>query len=69
MLRGMQHDLQALCQQLSRREASSSATALKQQSQQLARCEAELLQSVEKLIDERAELLPQNCPRAAIVFG
>ena len=53
----MQRDLQALCQQLSRREASSSATALKQQSQQLARCEAELLQSVEKLIDERAELL------------
>jgi energy-coupling factor transporter ATP-binding protein EcfA2 len=56
-LRVMQRDLHEVCQQLARHEATTAAETLKQQTQQLARCEAELLQSVEKLIEERAELL------------
>ncbi|MEZ6138212.1 MAG: DUF4332 domain-containing protein [Pirellulaceae bacterium] len=56
-LRVMQKDLHEVCQQLARHEATAAAQTLKAQSQQLQRCETELLQSVEKLIDERAELL------------
>lgn len=56
-LRAMQHDLHEVCQQLARHEATAAAATLKQQAQQLQRCEAELLLSVERLIDERAALL------------
>lgn len=56
-LRCMQRDLNEACQQLSRHEATAASETLKQQSQQLKRCEAELLQSIEKLIAERASLL------------
>lgn len=57
MLRSMQRDLQDVCHHLSRQEANSAAQALKQQVQQLRRCETELLQSVEKLVEERGLLL------------
>ncbi len=56
-LRFMQRDLYEVCQQLSRHESTAAAETLRQQATQLSRCEAELLQSVEKLIDERAGLL------------
>ncbi len=56
-LRSMQKDLHEVCQQLARHEATSAAETLKQQTLQLKRCEQELLQSVEKLIEERAALL------------
>ncbi|MEM7557579.1 MAG: DUF4332 domain-containing protein, partial [Planctomycetota bacterium] len=56
-LRSMQKDLHEVCQQLSRHEAKSASERLQQQSQQLARCEVEMLHSVERLIEERAELL------------
>lgn len=56
-LRAMQHDLHEVCQQLARHEATAAAEMLKQQAQQLQRSEAELLLSVERLIDERAALL------------
>ncbi len=56
-LRSMQKDLYEACQQLARHESRAANETLKQQSQQLQRCETELLHSVEKLIEERAELL------------
>lgn len=56
-LRAMQKDLHEVCQQLARHEANNATETLRQQSQQLKRCETELLQSVEKLIEERAALL------------
>lgn len=56
-LRSMQRDLYEVCQQLARHESTASAETLRQQAAQLARCEAELLQSVEKLIEQRALLL------------
>ena len=56
-LRNMQRDLYEVCQQLARQESTTAAETLRQQAAQLARSEAELLQSVEKLIDERASLL------------
>ncbi len=57
VLRSMQRDLHEVCQQLARQEADAAAELLGHQSQQLARCEAELLRSVESLIAERAALL------------
>jgi hypothetical protein len=56
-LRGMQRSLYEACQQLARHESQAVSETLKQQSQQMQRCESELLQSVEKLVEERAELL------------
>ncbi len=56
-LRTMQKDLQEVCQQLARYESKTATETLRQQSLQLKRCEEELLQSVEKLIEERALLL------------
>jgi predicted flap endonuclease-1-like 5' DNA nuclease/energy-coupling factor transporter ATP-binding protein EcfA2 len=56
-LRSMQRDLYEVCQQLARHESTAAAETLRQQAAQLARCESELLQSVEKLIEERAQLL------------
>ena len=56
-LRNMQRDLYEVCQQLARQESTTAAESLRQQATQLARSESELLQSVEKLIDERAALL------------
>ncbi len=56
-LRNMQRDLYEVCQQLARQESNTAAETLRQQAAQLARSESELLQSVEKLIDERASLL------------
>ncbi|MEZ6150724.1 MAG: DUF4332 domain-containing protein [Pirellulaceae bacterium] len=56
-LRSMQKDLYEACQQLARHESRAATETLKQQSQQLQRCESELLHSVEKLIEERAALL------------
>ncbi len=56
-LRSMQKDLYEACQQLARHESKAASETLKQQSQQLERCEQELLHSVEKLIEERAALL------------
>lgn len=56
-LRNMQRDLYEVCQQLARQESNTAAETLRQQAAQLARSESELLQSVEKLIDERAALL------------
>ena len=56
-LRNMQRDLYEVCQQLARQESTTAAETLRQQAAQLARSEAELLLSVEKLIDERASLL------------
>lgn len=56
-LRSMQKDLYEACQQLARHESRAATETLKQQSQQLQRCETELLHSVEKLIEERAALL------------
>lgn len=56
-LRNMQRDLYEVCQQLARQESTTAAETLRQQAAQLARSESELLQSVEKLIDERASLL------------
>jgi energy-coupling factor transporter ATP-binding protein EcfA2 len=63
MLRSMQRDLHDLCHQMSRQEAATTATSLKQQAQQLRRCETELLQSVEKLIEERGVLLRKVADR------
>lgn len=57
MLRSMQRDLHDVCHQLSRQEAATAASALKQQADQLRRSETELLNSVEKLIEERGLLL------------
>lgn len=57
VLRSMQKDLHEVCHHLSRYEAHSAAQALKQQVSQLRRCERELLQSVEKLVEERGQLL------------
>ncbi len=56
-LRSMQKDLYEACQQLARHESRAASETLKQQSEQLERCEKELLQSVERLIEERAALL------------
>ncbi len=56
-LRSMQKDLYEACQQLARHESRAASETLKQQSEQLQRCEAELMHSVEKLIEERAALL------------
>jgi hypothetical protein len=56
-LRSMQKDLYEACQQLARHESRAASETLQQQSDQLRRCEMELLQSVEKLIEERAALL------------
>ncbi|MCA9194367.1 MAG: DUF4332 domain-containing protein [Planctomycetales bacterium] len=56
-LRSMQRDLYEVCQQLSRHESMAASETLKKQSLQLSRCESELLQSVEQLIQERANLL------------
>ncbi len=56
-LRNMQRDLYEVCQQLARQESSTASETLRQQATQLARAESELLQSVEKLIEERAALL------------
>lgn len=63
MLRSMQRDLHDICHQLSRQEAASSANALKQQAEQLRRAETELLNSVEKLIEERGVLLRKIADR------
>lgn len=63
MLRSMQRDLHDICHQLSRQEAANSASALKQQADQLRRCEKELLNSVEKLIEERGALLRRIADR------
>lgn len=57
MLQSMQKDLYEVCQQLARHESHTATATLREQSQQLRRCEKELLQSVEKLIEERAVLL------------
>lgn len=56
-LRSMQKDLYEACQQLARHESRAASETLRQQSEQLERCEKELLQSVERLIEERAGLL------------
>jgi predicted flap endonuclease-1-like 5' DNA nuclease/energy-coupling factor transporter ATP-binding protein EcfA2 len=56
-LRHMQRDLYEVCQQLARHESTAAAETYRQQVTQLSRCENELLQSVEKLIEERAGLL------------
>ncbi len=56
-LRSMQKDLYEACQQLARHQSRAANETLKQQSEQLQRCETELLHSVEKLIEERAQLL------------
>ncbi|MFK7735021.1 MAG: DUF4332 domain-containing protein [Pirellulaceae bacterium] len=56
-LRSMQKDLHEVCQQLARHEANTATATLRQQAAQLKRCEAELLESVEKLIEERGALL------------
>ncbi len=56
-LRSMQKDLHEICHHLSRYEAQAATKALTQQVQQLRRCETELLQSVERLIDQRGQLL------------
>jgi Domain of unknown function (DUF4332) len=66
MLRAMQRDLHDVCHQLSRQEAATAAEALKTQSQQLRRCETELLLSVEKLIEERGLLLRKIADRYAL---
>lgn len=56
-LRLMQHELHEVCQQLSRHESLSTNRAMKDQIQQLARCESEMKLAVERLIVERGELL------------
>ncbi|MBX3420612.1 MAG: DUF4332 domain-containing protein [Pirellulaceae bacterium] len=57
VLRAMQRELHQLCHQLSRQELDSASETLKQQAAQLRRCEVELLQSVEQLIEQRSQLL------------
>lgn len=66
MLRSMQRDLHDICHQLSRQEAATSANALKQQADQLRRAETELLNSVEKLIEERGLLLRKIADRYSL---
>ncbi|QDV22977.1 DUF4332 domain-containing protein [Aureliella helgolandensis] len=56
-LRAMQKDLYEVCQQLARHESQSTCETLKTQALQLKRAESELLESVQKLIEERAALL------------
>ncbi len=56
-LRLMQHELHEVCQQLSRHESLTTSRAMKDQIQQLARCESEMKLAVERLIAERGELL------------
>lgn len=56
-LRLMQHELHEVCQQLSRHESLTTNRAMKDQIQQLARCESEMKLAVERLIAERGELL------------
>ncbi|MEM7560012.1 MAG: AAA family ATPase, partial [Planctomycetota bacterium] len=56
-LRSMQKDLHEICQQLSRHEARTTGESLRHQSTQLQRCETELLEAVEQLIEQRGELL------------
>lgn len=56
-LRLMQHELHEVCQQLSRHESLSTTRAMRDQIQQLARCESEMKLAVERLIAERGELL------------
>ncbi len=56
-LLSMQRELYEVCQQLSRHEALTISQTLCEQSAQLARCDSELLQAIEKLIGQRAELL------------
>ncbi len=56
-LRLMQHELHEVCQQLSRHESLTTSRAMRDQIQQLARCENEMKLSVERLIVERGELL------------
>lgn len=56
-LRLMQRELHEVCQQLSRHESLSAGRAMKDQILQLARCEAEMRQAIERLIVERGELL------------
>lgn len=57
LLRLMQKDLYEVCQQLARHQAQAASEKLANQTSQLQRAEAELLASVEKLIEERASLL------------
>ena len=75
-LRSMQKDLHEICQQLSRHEAQTTGESLRQQSTQLQRCETELLEAVEQLIEQRGELLrtiaaEQNIPveQLTLAFG
>ncbi len=56
-LKAMQKELHEVCQQLARHESHAASETLIQQSQQLQRCETELLQAVEKLIEQRGALL------------
>lgn len=56
-LRSMQKDLYEACQHLARYESRAVTETLKQQSEQLQRCEVELLQAVQKSIEQRAALL------------
>lgn len=56
-LRLMQRELHEVCQQLSRYESLTANRAMKDQILQLARCESEMRQSIERLIAERGELM------------
>ena len=56
-LRLMQRELHEVCQQLSRHESLTTSRAMKDQIQQLARCESEMKLAVERLIVERGDLL------------
>ncbi|MEC8553758.1 MAG: DUF4332 domain-containing protein [Planctomycetota bacterium] len=75
-LRSMQKDLREICQKLSRQEAQTTGESLRHQSTQLQRCETELLEAVEQLIEQRGELLrtisaEQNLPveQLTLAFG
>ncbi len=56
-LRLMQRELHEVCQQLSRHESLTTNRAMRDQIQQLSRCENEMKLAVERLIAERGELL------------
>ncbi|GIX00766.1 MAG: hypothetical protein KatS3mg111_4098 [Pirellulaceae bacterium] len=53
----MHRDLNEICQQLTRFESKATSNTLRDQCEQLARCERELLMAIERLIDQRGELL------------
>ncbi|MFO1065802.1 MAG: hypothetical protein U0892_18220, partial [Pirellulales bacterium] len=57
ILKSMQKELHEICQQLSRHESMTAGRELREQTQQLSRCEAELRRSIERLIEVRGELL------------